>query len=518
MVAMANEQTLETADAELRPEARLGIALRRARQSRGMSLRALATRLYRSHSNLVEYERGHRLAPRDAVEAYEAELGVAPGTLVALHTKARLELYGEESLRPSASFRPEFLAPHHLPPGVAHFTGRETELKAFHTLFAEGRPGTTMVGVIAGKAGVGKTAFAVHLAHKLTQRFPDAQLYVDLQGYEPLQCLTPAQVLLRFLRSLGVAAVALPAHIDEQVMLYRSLLADRRSLVVVENASSANQIRPLLPGGPGSMVLVTSRHRLAGLIAGEGARLFSLDVLSCEESLELLGRIAGVERLEAEKGAAEDIAKLCGYLPLALSIAATRLVIKPNMSFARLARRLVDERHRLQELAAGDVEVRASFARSYRVLSPAQACLFRRLSLIESPDFTLGMAAALMDMGAEAAEELLEALVDAHLLETASTPGRYRFHDLLRLYARERHETDAHSCLQGPSPPPPQRDGSQPFCRLQAAGWCDLESRAALPRSPLAWPSAPREGLGEGPRAPHCAVPGLIASQPVSKR
>ena len=373
MVAMTKVQTLQAADAELRPEARLGIALRRARQSRGMSLRALATRLYRSDSNLVEYERGHRLAPRDAVEAYESELGVAPGTLVALHAKARLELYGEESLRPRPTSRPEFLAPRQLPAGVAHFTGRETELETLRMLVAEGRPGPSTVGVIAGKAGVGETALALHLAHKLTRRFPDAQLYVDLHGYEPLERLTPAQALLRFLRSLGVAAEALPAHIDEQATLYRSLLADRRALVVVDNASSADQVRPLLPGGPGSMVLVTSRNRLAGLIAQEGARLLSLDVLPCEEALELLGRIARVTRLAAERGAAEEIARLCGYLPLALSIAATRLVTTPTMSLARLARRLGDERHRLEELAAGDVDVRASFARSYRGLSPALA-------------------------------------------------------------------------------------------------------------------------------------------------
>jgi tetratricopeptide (TPR) repeat protein/transcriptional regulator with XRE-family HTH domain len=435
----------ESEDPALRPEARLGAALRRAREDRGISLRALARKFYRSHSNLVEYERGHRLAPPDVVQAYEAELGVARGTLMALHEQARIELLGEDRLRrQSYSYIPKSSpqVPHQLPPDVAHFTGRRGELAQLHILLAKGSPRTVVISAIAGTAGVGKTALAVHLAHKLASHFPDAQLYVNLRGYEPHQRLSPTQVLDRFLRALGVASEALPTNLEEQVALYRSLLADRHALVVLDNASSADQVRPLLPASPTCLALVTSRDHMAGLVAQEGARLINLDVLTPEEAVELLAHIIGADRVGAEAEAAVTVAKLCGYLPLAISIAGARLVARPAMSVTDLAARLVDERRRLGELSVGDIEVRASFALSYQSLDPAVARMFRRLGLIAGPAFAPGVAAALIDATPEEAETLLEVLVDAHLLEVAPIPGRYRFHDLLRLYARERVEVE----------------------------------------------------------------------------
>src|SRR5438309_6858296 len=191
----------------LRPEARLGLALRRARESRGISLRALARTLHRSHSTLVEYERGHRLAPLDVVEAYESELGLGAGTLAAVHEGVRLELYGEDrSHLRTYVVRPALDLPHQLPPDVAGFTGREVELGRLRAVVAEGAAGTVVISAIAGTAGVGKTALAVHLAHELAPDFPDLQLYVNLHGYEPAQRLAPTQVLDRFLRALGVPA------------------------------------------------------------------------------------------------------------------------------------------------------------------------------------------------------------------------------------------------------------------------------------------------------------------------
>jgi tetratricopeptide (TPR) repeat protein len=235
---------------------------------------------------------------------------------------------------------------------------------------------------------------------------------------------------------------ALPTNLDEQAALYRSLLAARSALVVLDNASSADQLRPLLPASPTCLVLITSRDRLTGLVAQEGAQVLDLDVFAPEEAIELLARIAGRDRVEAEPEAAAEVARLCGYLPLAVRIVAARLVTRPTMSIATLGGRLADERHRLAELAAGDVEMRASFALSRQALSSGAARLFRRLGLIAGPDFAPGVSAALIDATPRKGEELLEALVDAHLVEVASTPGRYRFHDLLRLYARERVQVE----------------------------------------------------------------------------
>ena len=286
---------------EPRPEARLGLALRRARESRGISVRALARTLHRSHSTLVECERGHRLASLDVVEAYETELGIEAGTLAAVHERARVDLYGEDrSHRRTYVLRPALDVPHQLPPDVAGFTGRETELGKLRALVAEQASGTVVISAIAGTAGVGKTALAVHLAHELAAQFPDVQLYVNLHGYEPAQRLMPTQVLDRFLRALGVPVDLLPTELDDQAARYRGLLVGRRALVVLDNASSAEQVRPLLPASASCLVLVTSRDRLAGLIAAEGAKVLMLDVLAASEALDLLSRTAGSERVSAE--------------------------------------------------------------------------------------------------------------------------------------------------------------------------------------------------------------------------
>src|SRR6266851_1860904 len=376
---------------EPRPEARLGLALRRARESRGISLRALARTLHRSHSTLVEFERGHRLASLDVVEAYETELGLEAGMLAAVHERARVDLYGEDrSHRRTYVLRPALDVPHQLPPDVAGFTGRETELGKLRALVAEQASGTVVISAIAGTAGVGKTALAVHLAHELAAQFPDVQLYVNLHGYEPAQRLMPTQVLDRFLRALGVPVDLLPTELDDQAARYRGLLVGRRALVVLDNASSAEQVRPLLPASASCLVLVTSRDRLAGLIAAEGAKVLMLDVLAASEALDLLSRTAGSERVSAEPEAAGQVVRRCGCLPLAVRIAGARLATRQGMSFAALAERLSDERGRLGELSAGDVGVGGSFALSYQALDPDIARMFRRLGLIPGPHFAGG--------------------------------------------------------------------------------------------------------------------------------
>ena len=435
---MADGQELKAA--ELGPEARLGAALRRAREARGISLRALARRLYRSHSTLVEYERGHRLAPLDVAQAYENELGIASGTLVALHERARLERYGEDrSHRQTYVLRPVLDAPHQLPPKVPSFTGRRAELEKLRAMVAERTAQTVVISAIAGTAGVGKTALALQLAHELMPHFSDLQLFVNLHGYDALQRLSPGQVLDRFLRALGVAAEALPTEVDEQVGLYRSLLAGRRALVVLDNASSTEQVRPLLPGCSTCLVLVTSRRRLAAL---EGALLLDLDIMDPFNALDLLRKLAGAERVDAEPEAAIQIVALCGRLPLALRIAGGRLAARPVWSLSWLAGRLADEQTRLKELQVEDLEVRTSFALSYRDLDAPAARLFRRLGLVAGPDFAASVAAVLADIGPQEAEALLEELMNVHLLEAAPVPSRYRFHDLLRLYAREQVQAE----------------------------------------------------------------------------
>jgi tetratricopeptide (TPR) repeat protein/transcriptional regulator with XRE-family HTH domain len=350
---------------------------------------------------------------------------------------------------------PDEAVPSHLPPSVADFTGREEEVANVLGLLTVGGdqgPNAVVISAVAGKPGIGKTTLAVHVAHRLREcgRFPDGQLYVNLQGAQA-HPLNPGEVLARFLRALGMDGSSIPDGLEERTEHYRTLLADRRVLVVLDNAAGEAQVRPLLPGSSNCGVLVTSRARLAGL---EGARLVDLDVLPDAAAADLLARVAGVDRVAAEPAAAAAIVGYCGRLPLAIRVAGARLAARPAWSLARLAERLADEHRRLDQLAAGDLEVRASIALSYRALPDEQQLAFRRLGLLEAPDFPAWVAGALLDPPTDRAEELVETLVDAQLLEVVGEDAagqlRYRFHDLLRVYARERaaaedsgHDQDA---------------------------------------------------------------------------
>jgi tetratricopeptide (TPR) repeat protein/transcriptional regulator with XRE-family HTH domain len=331
-----------------------------------------------------------------------------------------------------------------LPPDIEDFTGREDALERLRVRMA-GRPSGSTAAVITGavgKAGVGKTALAVHVAHQLRPKFPDGQLYVNLRGAEA-QALAPAEVLGRFLRALGVEGQCLPLDAESRAGLYRSLLADRRMLVVLDNAADEAQVRPLLPAGVGNAVLVTSRVRLAGLTPAE---VIDLGVLRPEQAVELLGKIVGADRVAVESEAASQLAALCGYLPLALRIVGARLAAKPHWRVQRLAGRLGAHHRRLDELAVGDLEVRASFALSYQAVGEVERRAFRLLGLLEVPDFAPWMLSALLDVPAADAEEIAERLTDAQLLDTVGEDAagqiRYRCHDLLRLFARERLATD----------------------------------------------------------------------------
>ena len=333
-------------------------------------------------------------------------------------------------------------SPAQLPADVASFVGRGEDLHWLDLMLAtrEWRPSNAAaVPVISGTAGVGKTALAVHWAHQVRDRFPDGQLYVNLRGHATSPALRPAQALARFLRALRVPPEEIPAEEDEQAAMYRSLLASRRMLVVLDDALDAAQAQPLLPGGPGCMVLVTSRAPLADL---EEASPLVLDVLPVDDAVSLLARFADAGRVEQEPAAANRIVRQCGLLPLAVRIAGARLRARPAWPLARMAARLDDEHRRLDELAIGDLAVRSSFLLTYRALAPEDARTFRQLGLLDGPDVTAGVVAALTGRDAAATEASLERLADAQLLET-TTPGRYRFHDLVRLFAREQVEEGA---------------------------------------------------------------------------
>src|SRR5215470_14045935 len=342
--------------------------------------------------------------------------------------------------------------PAQLPPDVRGFVGRRAELDALDELVAVpeaagngagARP--LPVGIIAGVAGVGKTGLALHWSHRVRHRFPDGQLYADLRGYDAHQePLPPGAALDGFLRALGVPGDQIPGGLDERAALFRSVVHGRQVLIVLDNARTPEQIRPLLPGSSSCLVLVSSRDRLDDLVACEGARLYALDVLSPGEAGDLLSRMAGDRRVDP--ATADRIAALCDRLPLAVRIAAARLAIRPHDAPAELADRLADEQRRLPELSQAHRGVRASFALSYRELPARAAALFRLLGLLDAADVATWTAAALLGASGQDAEDLLDQLVRAGLLEVAGRDCagqvRYRLHDLMRLYARERSLAD----------------------------------------------------------------------------
>ena len=305
-------------------------------------------------------------------------------------------------------------------------------------------PAAVAVTVVAGAGGLGKTALAVHAAHALRPAFPDGQLYVSLLGASQ-QPLPPDEVLARLLRDLGVPGVRIPVGLQERAALYRTCLAGRQMLIVLDDAKDAAQVRPLLPGTASAAVIVTARHRLADLA---GSRLLDLDVLDEDEARLLFTRMIGSARADAEPGPVHEVLAACAGLPLAIRIAGARLTARRGWTVQTLARRLADQRRRMDELTAGDLAVRACFQVSFDALPrPAQpggadpAHLFRLLGVWQGPSIGLPAAAALAGQPEERVADALEVLVDTNLLESPA-PDRYRFHDLLRAYAAERAQAD----------------------------------------------------------------------------
>ncbi|MED7954017.1 AfsR/SARP family transcriptional regulator [Streptomyces sp. BE20] len=371
------------------------------------------------------------------------ELGLDPGPELQLLHQELLKDGPAPAARPPRT-RQQVPRPAQLPPALATFVGRRAELGALDGLAdpagSAGSVGAAGIGVVTGGAGTGKTALAVHWAHQVRERFPDGQLHVNLRGFAFGPPLAPGEALARFLRALGTDRERIPGTVDESAALYRSLLADRRVLVLLDNARNAEQVRPLLPGSAGSLALVTGRDGLAGLTACDGARRLVLDVLPQPDAVELLARITGADRTRAEPRAAAELAAACGHLPLALGIAAGRLAERPHRTLVEHAAELRDAEDRFTALQIdGDATsaVRVAFDLSYRALQPAAQRLFRLLGLAPGNCVSTAAAAALSGAATAATRPVLEHLAAAHLLNPAG-PDRYRLHDLLRCYAAER--------------------------------------------------------------------------------
>jgi DNA-binding SARP family transcriptional activator len=336
-----------------------------------------------------------------------------------------------------AGGRDKLARPMTLPTAVPGFTGREQELQVLSGV-ARRPGGPVLITAIGGTAGVGKTALAVHWARRVAAEFPDGQLYVNLRGFGPSDPLPPAEALRGFLDALQVPAAQIPADLTGQQALYRTLLDGRRVLILLDNARDPDQVRPLLPVSPTCVVLITSRDELAGLIAADGARPITLDVLGDAEAYQLMAERIGAARLAAEPAAAHELIALCARLPLALAITAARAVAHPCFTLAALAAELRDARGRLDALSTGEdtTDVRAVLSWSYRQLSPRTARMFRLLGLHPGPDITAAAAASLAGCSPPEAAGQLRELAHRHLL-AEPIPGRYAFHDLLHAYAAE---------------------------------------------------------------------------------
>ncbi|MEU2778233.1 BTAD domain-containing putative transcriptional regulator [Streptomyces sp. NPDC007162] len=335
--------------------------------------------------------------------------------------------------------------PAQLPPDLGMFTGRRAELGRVHALLSpsDDRPNTVVISAIGGMAGVGKTSLAVHWAHQIADRFPDGQLYADLRGFDPSGSIAdPSEVIRGFLDALGVPAHRIPVGLDAQAALYRTLLAGHRVLVLLDNARDTEQVRPLLPGSAGCLIVITSRNHLHGLVVVDGAHPLSLDLLTAAESREFLRRRLGAKRVAEEPSAADEIVELCGSLPLALAIVSARAAARPGRSLSSVAGELRETRGSLAAFTHDDPvpDPRTAFSWSYDALTPGAARLFRLLALHPGPDVSTATAAVLLYLPLKDIRLLLAELVGAHLL-TQRSPGRYGSHELLRVYAAELAES-----------------------------------------------------------------------------
>jgi len=398
---------------------------------------------------------GHQAAALDLYQAIRTrlstELGIDPGPEL---TTARDWVLRAQTSAPPAGLAPRPAGsgvpaareaaghrPAQLPADLPTFTGRRAELAAAMALHAEESvsPGTVVISAIGGMAGIGKTTLAVHWAHQVAHRFPDGQLYLNLRGFDPGgHVMNPGEALHALLGALGVAEQDIPAAIDRRSAMFRSLTADRRLLILLDNARDANQVRPLLPGGGGCLVIVTCRSELPGLVATEGAHPMTLDLFSPAEARDFLRRRLGAPKVASDRKAVNDIVTLCAGLPLALAIVAARALLHPEFALSAVAHELREAHGGLDGFAGPEaaVNARAAFSPSYDMLSPDAARLFRLLSVHPGPDVTTPVAASIAGVTPKQVRLRLSELTAAHLIKEHA-PGRYACHDLLRAYAAE---------------------------------------------------------------------------------
>jgi DNA-binding SARP family transcriptional activator len=398
---------------------------------------------------LALYQAGRQA---EALDSYETarrllidELGVEPSPeFRAVHTQI---LRGEvqrptvEEPQPEPPAVEPKAAPQQLPPDVADFTGREAEFALLRARLTAPASVTT-VCVIAATPGAGKSALAVHVAHEVRDSFPDGQLYVNLRGVHATS-VEPAEVLARFLRALGVPVSAIPDSLEERANQFRTILADRRVLIVLDDAADERHVRDLLPGGAGCAVVVTSRRRLPALA---GATHVDLAVFAEDEATALLETLVGTDRVAREPDAAADIVRLCGHLPLAVRISGARLAARSQWPLRLMATRLRERHQLLDELSVGDMEVRGSLLLSYEGLTDADRHALRMLGWLGTMEFASWFVGPLLDVDVPAADRILERLADSYLLDTALVDAtgspRYQLHDLTRAFAVERAEAE----------------------------------------------------------------------------
>ena len=400
-------------------------------------------RSWRTAEALETYRRASRILTE--------EHGIDPGPeLQRLHqavlTNDPSLTAAEPEHEPLRSLAPR-VVPQQLPAPSRHFVGRAAAVRRLDDQWKAASGASLMaISAIGGTAGIGKTALALHWGHRHAEEFPDGQLYVNLRGFDPTgEPLSPLTVIRRFLTALGVPAQQVPADSSEQVALYRTRLAGRRMLVVLDNARDAEQVRPLLPGTPGCLVLVTSRDQLAGLVALDGAIPLTLDLLSHDEARDLLIRRLGPDRVAREQAVVDELIEACARLPLALNIAAAHAALYPTRRLATFVAELRDTHHRLDALTTGEAtaDLRVVFSWSYRTLAPESARVFRLLGVHPGPDISLPATASLTGQDPDTTRHWLDALTRAHLIIEHS-PGRYTLHDLLRAYAADQaHAQDS---------------------------------------------------------------------------
>jgi transcriptional regulator with XRE-family HTH domain len=430
--------------------AEAGRLIRRARLQRGWSQQRLADRIQAweqrhgtgedlgiDRSYISDWELGKQGISGAYAHRLQAVLGIPAEQL---HTDQRL------GQAPTAQPR---RIPRQLPNDIADFTGRHRELDQLRRLLhltSRTATGPVVISAIDGMAGIGKSALAIHIAHRVSDHFSDGQLYLNLHGSTPgLDPVEPLSALGQLLHGLGVPDQQVPTDVDAAAARFRTIAAPRRLLLVLDNARDAPQIRSLLPGSPTCAVLITSRQILATL---EGAHPVHLDLLLPDHAIELLARIAGRQRIADDPQTAARLVRLCGYLPLAIRIAGARLAARPTWPLQVMVGKLADATRRLEELSTGELTVRAAFDISRNVLqeSPdpvdrAACAAFGLLGLPDGPDLSVAAAARLLGQSEPATQTLLERLIDAQLIESP-VPGRYRMHDLLRLFAREQAQRE----------------------------------------------------------------------------